>query len=89
MLILSQRQGGRRLDKETYLLLGSIRVGVNELAKDAHKIGVVKIMAKTCLMKPAPKPPKPSKKPQAALTAPPQPTPPKAKPRDVVTVPNG
>ncbi len=95
LLKLTQRQRPRRLDTEKYLLLGYIRVGVNELGKDSHKIGVAKIMAKRCLVTAASKP---SQKPQAETTAPTvptattaltQPAPPKAKPRDVVTMPNG
>lgn len=34
---------------EKYLLLDIVRVGVNDLQKVGHKIGVVKLMAKACL----------------------------------------
>ncbi len=35
--------------REKYLLLDLVRVGVNDLQKVRHKIGVVKLMAKACL----------------------------------------
>ena len=44
-----------KFDKVRYLLLDLVRVGVSELKKRKHKIGVVRIMAEACLKKPAPK----------------------------------
>ena len=42
--------------REQYLLLDSVRVGVDDLREVGQKIGVIRIMAKACLPKEAPAP---------------------------------
>ena len=57
-LRLTEHERIEMLDKKRYLLLDVVRVGASDLKQAKYKIGVVRMMARACLPKGAPTPPK-------------------------------